>query len=174
MGIPCIIYGLVKDSRGEICESAIIEFSLSAGKKIILSNSSGQYTIDLDDIGYTDGEAVTYIAKDKYENEMYIGSTTAINQNLDINLSVRIDYEAPINNRSIQLANIGGKIVNRDNPLPVRFNELVNLPFDYIALTYSGSNLTKVVYKEGGSSGVTIATLTLGYSGSNLTSVTKT
>jgi hypothetical protein len=45
---------------------------------------------------------------------------------------------------------------------------------DYLALSYTGSNLTGVVYKTAGSSGTTVATLTLGYDGSgNLTSVTK-
>jgi len=45
---------------------------------------------------------------------------------------------------------------------------------DYISLTYTGTNLTGVVYKDGGSGGTTVATLTLAYDGSNnLTSVTK-
>jgi hypothetical protein len=45
---------------------------------------------------------------------------------------------------------------------------------DYIGMTYTGSNLTGVVYKDGGSGGTTVATLTLTYDGSsNLTSVTK-
>ncbi len=44
---------------------------------------------------------------------------------------------------------------------------------DYIDLTYSGSTLTGVVYKTGGSSGTVVASLALTYSGSNLTSVTK-
>lgn len=43
--------------------------------------------------------------------------------------------------------------------------------FDRIELTYTGDNLTGVVYKL---SGTTIATLTLSYSGSNLTTVVKT
>ena len=33
--------------------------------------------------------------------------------------------------------------------------------YDYISLTYDGSNLTGVVYKTGGSTGTTVATLTL-------------
>lgn len=46
--------------------------------------------------------------------------------------------------------------------------------YDYISCSYTGSNLTGVVYKSGGSSGTTVATLTLTYDGSNnLTSVTK-
>lgn len=44
---------------------------------------------------------------------------------------------------------------------------------DYISLGYTGDNLTSVVFKTGGSSGTTVATLTLAYTGSNLTSVTK-
>ena len=45
---------------------------------------------------------------------------------------------------------------------------------DYIALTYTSTNLTGVVYKTGGSGGTTVATLTLAYDGNdNLTSVTK-
>jgi hypothetical protein len=45
---------------------------------------------------------------------------------------------------------------------------------DYIGNTYTGSNLTGVVFKRGGASGTTVATLTLAYDGSNnLTSVTR-
>lgn len=46
--------------------------------------------------------------------------------------------------------------------------------YDYIALTYTGSNLTQVVYKTGGASGTVVATLTLVYTGSQLDSITKT
>ena len=47
--------------------------------------------------------------------------------------------------------------------------------FDYINLSYTGTNLTGVVYKTGGSGGTTVATLTLGYDISdNLISITKT
>ena len=51
---------------------------------------------------------------------------------------------------------------------------LVIPKFDYISLSYTGTNLTGVVYKSGGSGGTTVATLTLGYSGSDLITVTKT
>lgn len=44
---------------------------------------------------------------------------------------------------------------------------------DYVSLSYTGSDLTGVIYKTGGSSGTVVATLTLAYSGSNLVSVTK-
>lgn len=47
--------------------------------------------------------------------------------------------------------------------------------YDYLQNSYTSGNLTQVVYKSGGASGTTVATLTLSYDGSgNLTSVTKT
>jgi hypothetical protein len=59
------------------------------------------------------------------------------------------------------------------NPIPVVTG--LEIPeHDYIDLSYTGSNLTDVVYKTGGSGGTTVATLTLAYDGSdNLISVTK-
>ncbi len=53
-------------------------------------------------------------------------------------------------------------------------NSLVPSVYDYISLAYTGSNLTSVVFKSGGSGGTTVSTLTLSYTGSDLTSVTKT
>ena len=45
---------------------------------------------------------------------------------------------------------------------------------DYTSLSYTGTNLTGVVYKTGGSGGTTVGTLTLAYDGNdNLISVTK-
>lgn len=59
------------------------------------------------------------------------------------------------------------------NPVPVVTG--LEIPeHDYIDMSYTGSNLTGVVYKTGGSGGTTVATLTLAYDGSdNLISVTK-
>ena len=53
---------------------------------------------------------------------------------------------------------------------------LVPDKYDYIALGYTGSNLTTVEYYTGGAppGGTLVATLTLAYTGSQLDSVTKT
>jgi hypothetical protein len=51
---------------------------------------------------------------------------------------------------------------------------LIPTTYDYISLTYSGSNITTAVYKVGGSGGTTVASLALTYSGNNITSVTRT
>jgi hypothetical protein len=59
------------------------------------------------------------------------------------------------------------------DPLAV-INGLSIPEHDYISLSYTGTNLTGVVYKTGGSGGTTVATLTLTYDGNdNLISVTK-
>jgi hypothetical protein len=45
---------------------------------------------------------------------------------------------------------------------------------DYIANTYTGTNLTQTVFRRGGASGKIVATLTLTYDGSsNLLTVTR-
>ena len=45
---------------------------------------------------------------------------------------------------------------------------------DYVSLTYTGTNATTIVYKQGGSGGATVATLTMTYDGNNnVTSITK-
>lgn len=56
-----------------------------------------------------------------------------------------------------------------------KLNSLVPAVYDYVSLSYTGTNLTGVVFKTGGAGGTTVSTLTLGYDGSdNLISVTKT
>ena len=52
---------------------------------------------------------------------------------------------------------------------------LVPHSYDYASLSYTGGNLTGVVYKSGGSGGTTVATLTLTYNVSDdLETITKT
>jgi hypothetical protein len=52
-------------------------------------------------------------------------------------------------------------------------NSLVPDAYDYIDLTYTGDNLTSVVFKTGGAGGTTVSTLTLAYTGARLDSVTQ-
>jgi hypothetical protein len=58
------------------------------------------------------------------------------------------------------------------NPLPVV--QGLSVPeHNFIGLAYSGTTVTGVTYKIGGSGGTTVATLALAYSGTTLLSVTK-
>lgn len=67
------------------------------------------------------------------------------------------------------------EITNEDgNPVPVTIPGLKIPDHDYVSLSYTGSNLTGVVYKTGGSSGTTVASLALVYDvNNNLISVTN-
>jgi hypothetical protein len=74
----------------------------------------------------------------------------------------------------------GSCIPGAEHPVAVTFRNgrnfqemvsgLVPEPYDEITLSYTGSDLTGVVYKSASTS---VATLTLEYSGSNLTKVTR-
>lgn len=59
--------------------------------------------------------------------------------------------------------------------LPININSsLVPYAYDYISLSYTGADLTTVVFKTGGAGGTTVATLTLTYIASVLQTVTRT
>lgn len=80
------------------------------------------------------------------------------------------DYQTGVATKLVPMSDGEGMYA----PAVVVFQPLAPAEFDYISLSYTGSNLTGVVYKIGGASGTTVATLTLGYDGSsNLTSVQR-
>lgn len=66
-------------------------------------------------------------------------------------------------------------LISNTNPLPsVVNNALVTAPHDYVGLTYDDlGKVTTAVYKTGGASGTTVATLSLTYSGNRLASITR-
>jgi len=68
------------------------------------------------------------------------------------------------------------KATNLGSPAVRTFsvNQLIPDEFDSIILGYTGDDITSVIYKINGTSGDTIATLTLGYSGGNLVSIERT
>lgn len=64
---------------------------------------------------------------------------------------------------------------NRLKTYSITGNALIPSAYDYIALSYTGSDITGVVYKTGGAAGTTVATLTITYDGSgNVLTVTRT
>jgi hypothetical protein len=81
----------------------------------------------------------------------------------------------PVNVQGATLSlDANGVEIKNDAGNPIPTIDGLEIPaHDYIALSYTGENLTGVVYKDGGAGGTTVATLTLVYAGSQLTSVTK-
>lgn len=76
---------------------------------------------------------------------------------------------------TISGVSLGAEVeITNDSGSPVPVVQGFNIPsYDHIDLSYSGSTITGVTYKTGGSSGVTVASLTLTYSGTTLLSITK-
>jgi len=68
-------------------------------------------------------------------------------------------------------------VASPDEPLPVASSAVPGLSIpehDHIALSYTGTDLTGIVYRKGGAGGTVVATLTLAYDGSgNLSTVTR-
>ena len=102
--------------------NVIVSFTSSEGKGNAISNSTGNYLFDLANIGYSDGETITYSAIDEFKNEIFSGSFTVSGggTSLNIALSTRTDAQPVAGNRDSQIYNIGGKAVSSDNPLPVK------------------------------------------------------
>lgn len=118
---PYIVSGTIKDSNVEAEASARIDFETSKGKGTSVANASGQYVFDLAEIGWTAGETVTYTAYDQFENETKTGTfiITGGSKTLNATLVVRQDPQSVRGAKNVQLSNIGGFVVSKDNPLPV-------------------------------------------------------
>ena len=86
------------------------------------------------------------------------------------------DQPVPVNVSSLPLPSGAATSVNQTtaNTLLGGIAGFTPSVFDYIALSYTGDNLTGVVFKTGGAGGTTVSTLTLAYTGAVLDSVTKT
>ena len=112
---------------------------------------------------------------DKYgKNYLAIESDGSINTNAVLTPST--DFPVEIKNASDDTRAVV-KTDGAQNALVVLDainNSLIGGTYDYISLSYTGSDLTGVVFKRGGSSGTTVSTLTLAYSSRNLVSMTKT
>lgn len=80
------------------------------------------------------------------------------------------DYQTGVATKLVPMSDGQGMYA----PAVISFQPLSPAEYDYISLSYTGSNLTGVVYKLGGASGTTVATLALTYDGSNnLLTVTR-
>ncbi len=97
---------------------------------------------------------------------------------VDVDENLKVTIEGPVGpvSGTIQIEDTAGQPITTTNgALNVRnLTQLIPYVYDYISLSYTGNNLTTVVYKTGGASGTTVATLTLTYDGSNnLLTVTR-
>lgn len=89
-------------------------------------------------------------------------------------------YEYPVKNTVVSGINPTTGVatyvpVNADGLVVVDGSAIIPFSYDYIDCSYTGSNMTGVVFKTGGSGGSTVATLAITYDGNdNIDTVTRT
>ncbi len=122
---PYTVSGTITDSRSLQVSAGVIKFTSSSIVGSATSNDKGQYVFDLANIGYTLEDTVTYVCEDKFKNEYFSGSfvVSGENKSLNVQLSVISDKLVVAGNRDVQVSNIGGEPVSKDNPFPV---EIIN------------------------------------------------
>ena len=170
---PFIVSGRVYNSFGNLKNAVTVLFTNSSDiNASTVSNSQGQYLFDLENIGYSDGETITYKAEDDNFNELFEGSfvVSGVSQTLNITLSARIVPFPVSNNRGTQISMIGGKIVTNQNPFPVQISKIPINDGEFTLSYDSSNNLTSVVKSINSRT----YTRTLTYdSSNNLTSISR-
>ncbi len=126
---PFVIEGTVFNSAGLAIPSAVVTFTTSTGSSSTATNGIGEYVFDLANIGFSDGDTISFAGRDENRNETFSGTFVAEGgtKTLDINLSIRSDPVAPGGNREMMIVNVGGREVSLDNPLPVAMIGTVDL-----------------------------------------------
>jgi len=174
-----LVYGYILSSSGTVVSNAKIIVNTSISSREYFSNSSGIYMYDLAEIGYVDGETVIENVTEPYNNE-YKEHTFVVSGSSneeDITLSVRtIAVNATDYSPKTILHSVGKEPITKNNPLPISgMNSLITENFDYVDITYdSDDQPITMVYKSGGASGTTVATITITYTANGCTeTITK-
>ena len=106
---------------------------------------------------------------------------TGKNDGVDDNEAIDVQVDSIFNAAHVKSHLYGYDGSGCTRPMTVNADGSINVAdsvipdHDYISYGYTGSNITTITYKTGGSGGTTVATATYAYDGSdNLTSVTVT
>lgn len=65
------------------------------------------------------------------------------------------------------MANIQSHVIQSRQMSSIEMTGLVPQIYDYVTITYTGTNPTTIVYKKGGAIGQIVATLAITYDGNN-------
>lgn len=173
----------IYDINNALLDGATVSLTLGTETISVTSNSSGEAVLNVANAGsWSVGDSVSLTAYKLYEGT--VTSTLVLTsepQTTSLTLAQTSDLyyeESPSDNYNLNFAlltDFQGNKITKDNPLPVMdFSNLIPQSYDYISLSYTGSNITGIIYKSGGASGTTLATLTLTYDGSdNILTVTR-
>lgn len=175
---PFLVSGIVRNSFGDVISNAQITFSIGSESDYAITDSSGKYIIDLDNMGYSKGDTVEYTATDYYNNEIFNGSFVISGESKELNISLEVREDRVIGdgNRDVTITNIGGNAVSNENPFPViTVNSLVPKTYDYVGVA-SASTSDTYTFRIGGVSGDVVAIIKVTYTDStkaDLSSVSK-
>lgn len=120
-------------------------------------NQSGVWTITVDN------QLTGYATEAK--QDVALSALQDINSSLQGTIAVDSGLDQAITDAQLRAAPVA---ISQESLPGLRIPD-----HDYIALGYSGDDLTTVVYKSGGVDGVTVAALNLTYSNGNLISIVR-
>lgn len=142
--IAYLVYGYVRNSKGDVVPNATLKVETSVGNAIYTTDSDGIFLYDLAEIGYTSGETVEVKVTEPYNNEFKDHSyvVEGVSNTENIILSLRTDGVNAVGyvTRPI-LHSVGNEPVTRDNPLAIEIIgqsdviDLVNNPQHEWAVT---------------------------------------
>lgn len=182
--LPLLVSGKVFDSNNTELVGALVTAvnTTTNSNTIRATTDSSGYILDIANCSYSTGDTIKMVAS--YEGWGYVSYTFTAGNSFTHNFTLDeseggsgYQYQPRYQLKKAILTSFDGEDIKHSNPLPVSIlNSLIPDKYDYIVMTYdSNDNLTKAIFKIGGSSGVTIATLTLTYdSNDNCLTVTKT
>lgn len=172
---------------GEVTIDNEVEIKNDSGNPVPISDSGGSLTVDSPALGETDSA----VATDDTGTFSLISLFKRALQGITSIIGYVDDVEGLLGTIDTDTGSIDGKLPALSSgrvPVdgsgvtqPVSVSGVVDTitgleipPHDYIDMSYTGDNMTGVVYKTGGSGGTTVTTLTLTYDGNgNITSLTK-
>lgn len=172
---------------GEVTIDNEVEIKNDSGNPVPISDSGGSLTIDSPALGETDSavatddtgtfslislfkralQGITSIIGYVDGVEGLLGTIDTDTGSIDGKLPALSSGRVPVDGSGVtQPVSVSG-VVDTITGLEIPAH-------DYIDMSYTGDNMTGVVYKTGGSGGTTVATLALTYDGNgNITSLTK-
>lgn len=139
----------------------------------------GSFPVHSDSLDAT-GARVQYVKMDVGAPGLSV-PVTALNP-LPVSAVIAATSDINIDEYGGTATTLGQKAMAASIPVTIASNQtsfpivsgLIPFAYDYISLSYTGADLTGVVFKTGGAGGTTVATLTLTYTLSVLQTVTRT
>jgi len=167
--------GAILDGVDSNIKATVFDYTNSNPLAVRLTDINGNYIAAGAGVQYTDGDVDTSITgtaimwEDTGDTLRPVSASKPLPISIAQDIMLGTDFSDVFGTSDLTITESTIK-----NVKSINMAQLIPKIYDYVALSYTGSNLTGVVYKTGGSGGATVATLTLAYTGSQLDSITRT